>query len=357
MPDTLLRTSAPVLEVAGVIRSDLRRDLLSLVVAHTTDGLATLRATFTAAGTAGDTPGQLRLLDVDPIELGTALTVSIGDGPGRLVFEGAVSAVEARFSEGHAPRVVLYAEDGLFPLCLTAHRRTWEDVDDEDIVRTVAGAHGLLAEVQVGGPTARHVQQWNESDLGFLRRRAHLLAADLWIEGRTVHLATRENRPGEEVVLRCGANLVAVDLRADLAHQRTEAVVTGYDAERREPIEEQSTVSDLAGEPGTGRLGPKSLEMARGEVAVVLHDLVPTHRAEAEAWATAELRRRARSFLTATAITNGTPELAVGSRVTLMDAGTPFEGDGWYATRVRQTFDLAEGHRTEARLERARIGV
>jgi hypothetical protein len=356
MPDVLLYASTPGVEVGGQVRPDLRRDLLSLVVDHGTDGMATLQATFTAAGVRGDTPGQLSL-DVAPIELGETVRVSVGPGPGFEVFEGRVSAIEGRFDSGQPPRAVVFAEDGLFPLHLTSHRRTWEDADDEDVVRTVVQAHGLDCAVAVGGPVARVVQQWNETDLAFLRRRARLLAAEVWIEDRTVHLATRDNRRGNEVTLVCGGNLLALDARADLAHQRTGAVVTGYDATERDAIEERAGISGLAAEPGEGRLGPSALELVHGEVDVVLDDLVPTHGAEARAWAAAELLRRGRRFATATAIVDGSPEVAVGSRVTLRQVATPFEGAGWYATRVRHTFDLAEGHRAEVRLERARMGV
>ena len=35
--------------------------------------------------------------------------------------------------------------------------------------------------------------------------------------------------------------------------------------------------------------------------------------------------------------------MVVGSRLTLERVGAPFEGDGYYVTRVRHTYDLAHG--------------
>ena len=44
--------------------------------------------------------------------------------------------------------------------------------------------------------------------------------------------------------------------------------------------------------------------------------------------------------------------MVVGSRLTLERVGAPFEGDGYYVTRVRHTFDLIRGLRTRFEAER-----
>jgi phage protein D len=45
----------------------------------------------------------------------------------------------------------------------------------------------------------------------------------------------------------------------------------------------------------------------------------------------------------------------VGSKVTLDGVGKPFDGDGYYCTRVVHTYDLDKAHRTHADLERATV--
>ena len=44
-----------------------------------------------------------------------------------------------------------------------------------------------------------------------------------------------------------------------------------------------------------------------------------------------------------TGTTNGTPDLVVGSRLTLRLVGAPFEGGGYYVSHVRHSFDLRQG--------------
>ncbi len=47
--------------------------------------------------------------------------------------------------------------------------------------------------------------------------------------------------------------------------------------------------------------------------------------------------------------------MVVGSRLTLQQVGTPFDGEGYYVTRLRHTFDLVHGFRTRFEAERATI--
>ena len=73
------------------------------------------------------------------------------------------------------------AEDKLMSLRMTRRMKTYENVSDADIAQTIAQEHGLAAEADAPGPTYDVVQQWNQSDLAFLRERARLLQAEIWI--------------------------------------------------------------------------------------------------------------------------------------------------------------------------------
>jgi phage protein D len=84
---------------------------------------------------------------------------------------------------------------------------------------------------------------------------------------------------------------------------------------------------------------------------------VPLVKAEAQAFAKAEMLHRARRFVTVRGVTAGSPEMVVGSRLTLDRVGKPFNGDGYYATRVRHTYDLHSGHRTHFDAERATVNA
>ena len=71
--------------------------------------------------------------------------------------------------------------------------------------------------------------------------------------------------------------------------------------------------------------------------------------------ARAEMLRRSRRFVRLRGMTIGTPVLVVGSVVTLRNCGRPFDGGGYYVTRVHHTYDLEDGMRTRFEAERPTV--
>jgi uncharacterized protein len=355
--EALLSSAAPVFKVDGNVSGELARDLLWLEVSEDVNGLKQLCARFVAAGGSSDpAAGRIPYLDGDPLDFGVALEVSIGPpGTERTIFSGAVSALEASFEEAAAPDVGVFAEDALMKLRMTRRSRSYERQSDGDIARAIASEHGLSADVAADGPTYDVVQQFDQSDLAFLRDRARYVQAEIYVRDSTLHFATRTNRSAPAVTLVQGNQLLAVQVRADLAHQRTKVKVGGYDAQGRERIDEEAGSEAIQAEATSGRSGPEVLERAFGAREAVRVREAPLTGSEAAAWAKAEMLRRARTFVTVSATTNGTPDLEVGSNVTLERVGAPFEGDGYYATRVRHTFDLVEGLRTHFEAERPTV--
>lgn len=175
------------------------------------------------------------------------------------------------------------------------------------------------------------------------------------MEGDTLHFASRGNRPGPEITLVQGNHLIEARIRADLAHQRSSVSVSGYDASAREVIDEEAGVDAILAEVSGGRIGPSVLEQVMGERRSFVVREAPITVGEARDWARAQMLHRCRQFVTVVGTTHGTPEMTVGSRLTLERVGEAFEGDGYYVTRVCQTYDLTNGHRTEFEAERATI--
>jgi phage protein D len=54
-------------------------------------------------------------------------------------------------------------------------------------------------------------------------------------------------------------------------------------------------------------------------------------------------------------VTRGSPDMIVGSKLTLERVGGPFGGDGYYVTRVCHTYDATHGHRTTFEAERPTV--
>jgi uncharacterized protein len=357
MTETLLGVTAPVFTVGGEVVFGLARDCVRLVVDEGTEGLRTLEAHFVATGIGSPgPPGELLHLDGSDIDLGSALEVAVGpEESQRTIFDGLVSAIEVVLGDSAPPCVVVLAEDRLMRLRMTRRMRSYPRVDDADVARQVASEHGLDAEVTVDGPRYDVLQQVNQSDLAFLRERARLLQAELWCIGQTLHLSDRSRRQGTRLTLVHGNELITARFTADLAHQRTDVAVSGYDARAKNVIDEHAGSETVNSEALPGRTGPEVLEKALGASASFRVREAPLTTAEASAWAKAEMLRRARRFVTVAGTTRGSPDLVVGTLLRFELVGAPFEGDGYYVTRMTHTYDNEQGLRTAFEAERPTI--
>jgi phage protein D len=358
MTEPALATASPVFTVNGDVAHDLGRDCVRLEVEEGVEGLRTMQAHFLATGSgAPGPPGKMLYLDGVAIDFGMPVQVSMGpDGAQRTVFDGTVSAIEVVFDdEAKKPRVVVLAEDAMMKLRMTRRMRSYTNMTDADIADAIARDHGLQSDTAVDGPTYDVVQQLNQSDLAFLRERARLIQAELWCASQTLHFASRPNRTGTSLTLAYPADLVSVRLSADLAHQRTEVAITGYDASAKALIDERAGSDVIGAEITGGRTGPDILQRALGASMTYRVREVSLTSQEARAWARAEMLRRSRRFVTVRGVTRGSPDMVVGSRLRLSLVGDPFEGDGYYTTRVRHTFDQVASSRTHFEADRATV--
>lgn len=354
MTDPVISITAPVFAVDGEVNHDLARDCVRLEVEEGVEGLRTMRAHFTAVGPgATGPPDPMMYVDGQVLDFGRSVEVSVGPDSGqRIVFTGVISGIELVFADSEPARMVVFAEDALMRLRMTRRMRSYTDVTDADIVEQIAREHGLDADASLDGPRYDVVQQVNQSDLAFLRDRARLVQGELWCTERTLHFRSRTSRRGSSLTLIQGNDLLSVRMLADLAHQRSEVVVTGFDASAKDVVDERAGSDTISAEVTSGRTGPELVARALGDSSSIRVREAALSRAEASAWAKAEMLRRARAFVTVSGLTKGSPDLVVGSVLTLQLVGAPFEGDGYYVTRVCHTYDNVQGLRTRFDAER-----
>ncbi|TYB64798.1 phage late control D family protein [Nonomuraea sp. PA05] len=359
MTEPAFAATAPVFSADGAHEPELGRDLVRLDVAEDVLGLRTLSACFLATAPRRRSSNDVvEYLDGGTLDFGKRLQVTLGPpGNERIVFAGSVSALEVRFTEGDVPVVTVLAEDDLMRLRLRQHSETYTSCTDADVAGRVVRRHGLKADISLDGPTYESVQQLNQSDLAFLRERARRLQAELWAGDGVVHLATRDRRPGTQVTLTRGSDLIDVAVRADLAHQCTAVRVSGYDARARAAIDAEAPSSTVDTEITGGRTGPQTLRRAFGDLPGRRIRDVPLAEPVARALARAEMLRRSRAFVQVRGTTAGTPQLVVGSRVRLARCGRPFDGDGYYVTGFHHSYDLTSGMRTRFTAERPTVNA
>jgi len=345
-----LRVSRPTFNVGGQDNETLANGLLDLLIAESTQGLYHCEAKFGNWGPAADSGSPSFLyFDRQTFDFGKALKVKLGDD---VVFDGRISALEARFPDGGGPpEFVALAEDRFQDLRMTRRTRTFTQVDDATIFQQIASDHGLTPDVSLTGPTHAVLAQVNQSDLAFLRERARSVDAELWLDGTTLHAKSRTDRGASTVTLGFGNELREVSVTADLAGQRSSVTMTGWDVANKSAIKEDAGDSVLGSELGGDKSGASILGQSLGERKESLVHTIPLGTDEARSRAESFFKAGARRFVLARGVAQTDAKLRVGAKVDLRGIGPLFSGK-YYVSEVRHVFDGGKGLRTEFVAER-----
>jgi phage protein D len=340
----------PMINVAGEDKPELSAQLLELAVREDTLGLYRCEAEF---GNWGAVDGKIgfRYFDRALLEFGKAFTIKLDD---RVLFDGRVMGLQATYPEGAPPRIRVLADDRLQDLRMTRRTRTFTDVSDADAMQTIASDHSLTPEIDASGPTHKVLAQVNQSDLAFIRERAHAIDAEVWVEGSKLKVKKRAARDAGSAELTWQSQLRAFEVTADLAGQRTAVTVSGWDVSGKEGIKAEATSSAISSELGGDTSGVSILEGIAARKENLAHP-VPVTSSEGQAAAEAFFRVSARRFVTGRGVAEASAGIRVGSRVDLKELGPLFSGK-YTVTAVRHRFDTLNGVRTEFEVERPGIG-
>jgi Bacteriophage probable baseplate hub protein len=346
-----LRTARPTINLDGQDSSSLSEGLLRMSIVEHTEGLYRCEAHF---GNWGPKDGSSDFLYFDrrTIDFGKTLKIKYG---GNVLFEGKITALEAHFPEGTQPELAVLAEDRFQDLRMTRRTRSFSDKSDSDLFNQIANDYGLTPSVNLTGGSHKFLTQVNQSDLAFLRERARAIGAEIWMDGSTLYAKQRTARATATTQLGYRNELHSFTVLADLAHQRTAVVASGWDVSSKEAIKYEATDSAISNELSGDTSGSSILQQALGQRKDSLAHSVPLETQEAQARAEAHFRLLARRFVVGHGVADTQSDLRVGNLVDLSGLGPLFNGR-YYLTEVVHLFDDIDGLRTEITTERAGLG-
>lgn len=349
--DPQIAPSRPTFKVAGRELAALSEALLELFVRESLTGLYACEAVF---GNWGPSSGQTTYLyfDRQTLEFGKDFEVLLGSDT---LFKGRIMALEGRFPEGSPPAVAVLVEDRFQDLRMTRRTRTFADSSDSDLMSQLASDHGLTPDVSVNGPTHKVLAQANVSDLAFMRERARVLDAEIWIDDTTLSAKTRSSRNGGTLTLGFGNELREFEVLADLAEQRTSVAVTGWDISGKSAVSESADDSTLSGEVQGDDSGASILQSALGERKETVGFSSPVDSQEARTTSESLFKQRGRKFLTGRGVAKTDSKLRVGATLTLKGLGPLFSGN-YYVVESEHRFDATQGLRTSFAVERPGLG-
>jgi phage protein D len=346
----------PTLSIDGQENSSLSEGLLELSVEETTAGLYSCEATFGNWGGVGNSTDFL-YFDRQVLDFGKTLTVTAGQADGKAtIFTGRITALEGKFPASRPPEITVLAEDRFQDLRMARRTCTYENVSDADVIRKIAARNSLQPQIDVDGPTYTALAQINLSDLAFLRERARAVDAEAWVQDTTLNVQARSRRKGASVSITYGKQLREFTIAADLAHQRTSLIVSGWDVSAKQGLSYEAQPTAIQSELGGLLGGSALLQSALGNRTERIVHLTPRTQQEAQSLAESAYRMLARRFLTGQGVTEGDGRIRVGAQLTLDGLGPLFNGV-YYVCETRHVYDSANGFRTHFRVESPGLGT
>lgn len=146
----------------------------------------------------------------------------LDSGSPRQLFQGEVTAVERVFDADGGREVRVRAYDRLHRLRKSQPVRGHRQMSFADLVREVAGEHGLSVDADAEGPVRDDVLQFEQSDWELLRQEGDRSGLYFHLRGDTLRILTLEGA-GEAVELSYGETLI--EARAEVNADRVCASV------------------------------------------------------------------------------------------------------------------------------------
>lgn len=347
-------SAIPTVQIDGQANDKVTAQLLSMEMREHEGGMSALEMRFSNYGTFTSGLGDLVFEDGAVLKLGAAVLVYGGvvSSPTE-IFRGKITALEGRYPDGAPPDLVVLAEDSLQGARMQRRTKNWDAATLAQIAQQVATNLGLTPVFDALDASIGTQQQYNESDLHFLRRLLARYDADLQIVGTELHASPRGQAQRNSVEIDLNSQLKEVRLLADLSQQVTQVTATGWDYNQGQAISVTSQTTSFG--PGSGQTGKDWLQQALATRSEQLGQFANLNTPEAQALVDAEFAQRIRTFVVAHGVSEGNPNLRVGTYLKLNGLGPRFSNT-YYVTATVHHFDTQKGYETRFRAECAYLG-
>jgi phage protein D len=359
MPEQPLTQNAvysaiPTVQIDGQANDKVTAQLLSIEMREREGGMSALEMRLSNFGSFSTGLADLVFEDGAILKLGSAVLVYAGDASSPTeIFRGKITALEGRYPESGPPDLVVLAEDALQSARMARRTKNWDSATLTQIATQVANSLGLTP-VLAGLDASIGTQlQFNESDLHFLRRLLARYDADVQIVGSELHASPRSQAQRNSIEIDLNSQLKQVRVIADLSQQVTKITATGWDYNQGQAISVSSQTTSFG--PGSGQAGKDWLQQALATRSEQLAQFSNLNTQEAQALVDAEFAQRMRSFVVAHGVSEGNPNLRVGTFLQLNGLGPRFSNI-YYTTSTVHHFDTQGGYETRFCAECAYLG-
>jgi phage protein D len=359
MPEQSLTQNAvysaiPTVQIDGQANDKVTAQLLSIEMREHEGGMSALEMRLSNFGSFSTGLADLVFEDGAVVKLGAAVLIYAGDASSPTeIFRGKITGLEGRFPDSGPPDLVVLAEDALQSARMQRRTKSWDSATLTQIAQQVATNLGLTPVLDGLDATIGAQQQFNESDLHFLRRLLARYDADVQIVGTELHASPRAQAQRNSIEIDLNSQLKQVRVLADLSHQVKQITATGWDYNQGQAISVTSQTTSFG--PGSGKTGTDWMHQALSSRSEHLGQFSSLNTGEAQALVDAEFAQRCRMFVVADGVSEGNPNLRVGTYLKLNGLGPRFSNT-YYTTSTVHHFDTQGGYETRFRAECAYLG-
>ena len=284
---------------------------------------------------------DMKWLDDETFREGKKIEIDAGDPPVKLL-SGKIAALEPELDQA-SPALIVRGYDLSHILYRGRKRRSFNNVTDADLARTVAQESGLRPG-QIDDPPGApydYVYQNNQTNAEFLIEHARRLGFEFYVEEDALNFH-KPAPSGQPITLAWGENLRNFRARLSTAEQVNEVEVRGWDPDKKTKIEGRATTGNGAPQIGISQPGADIAKNTWGEAKIAIVNQFVRSPSEADTLAQAALDELASSFVEAEGVCDGNPAVLPGKQVQIQGVGARFNGQ-YYVTQVIHEWNKDQG--------------
>lgn len=158
---------------------------------------------------------DFKISDSDEFQIGKHLEIKVGNGDDpETIFKGIVVGQNIKLDEG-SERFVVNARHEAIKMTRIRKFVCYENLSDTDIIRQIASANGIAADVQSTGKIHESLIQYNSSDWDFVNLRAEANGQLLCCTPNGIVSKTPDVNANPVIQIDNGNNLISLDLDVD----------------------------------------------------------------------------------------------------------------------------------------------
>ncbi len=289
-------------------------------------------------------PGQLtmrffdetfELIDATTFQVGGEVKVDLPDLAGQMhaVFTGEIVSIGIEQGPNKLTELVVVAFDRSHRFGRASQGRTFLDQTYGDVVKKIAGEHGMQSKVQYLGTGSNPYLLQTGDDAAFLTETARRTGAQWKVEDNTLTVFKPPLASSSAATLEWQQTLLSFRARFSASDWSSDVSVRGWDPKSKKEIVGQSSTAPTFLGSSTLATGGRSKAKTIGSPKRTSRRHAVTSVAEANEIASAYMSQTASEEVLARGECYGNPAVKPGAMVTIKGMGARTSGD-YYVTEV-----------------------